>query len=673
MVQTPTSKIASINYLCLPARGFFPSLLPMFLSSVYETLVLSTDKPSTITVLKDYFKAEITLYHPCYIDRVNIKVLCLGSEIRYKADGKHLIRNKGRFKWGSLRRFQKVRTLSTFGKNWGLFDRGCLDPSGRKRKCGDFREGRFRILEMRNFEVLAACLNMKYMAHSEKLIFFPGSFIFSGLTGLCSIGLVSQLKNVAILIIASIIEEGVLNDRVLNVAILKILDVAILHHAKFDVKKYQTFLSLVSQAPFFCGLSQVLVGIDDAYTFFLSLTLANKLILKANILKLIFSHFYLSLFPDCIIWFQRLSHLCLLFFIYRFYDSRDIPSLLSEILKIIPLCSLLIFPSLQRISAILSIFNQMETFSDQCLNCIGLYNKKEILPKAALLESAQNATSSTPLKQTDLRPLKEKFPSHPPLMTNQTSQINIPIQPSSPRKLAAVQRYPPHLPWENDGELNCTTADLMLRPRNFQKAPGRRGLDSGAYTYNLLHNKPDGVLNAARLVGCPEFGHIKDFVLNVAILRTVDTILHMYTLKTPSFKKARTTSSFCLLVMPQLDTCRSCFSEFLFFCLIAKLKNPLVSGLSQNCIQWPLIHMGYMGPVQFPKKFKKLIIWVYKSVNLKNKTIKSAISPRFLANTIFNSQCKMEFSPYQLLQDFFPRTEMMNWPTALHFKKIISK
>ncbi|KNZ44084.1 hypothetical protein VP01_951g4 [Puccinia sorghi] len=82
-----------------------------------------------------------------------------------------------------------------------------------------------------------------------------------------------------------------------------------------------------SQAPFCCGIAQVLVWPDHWYTqpthmsfssCFLSLTLANQLTFQANILKSSVSH-YISLFPDCIIWFQRLPHLCLLFFIFRNY------------------------------------------------------------------------------------------------------------------------------------------------------------------------------------------------------------------------------------------------------------------------------------------------------------------------------------------------------------------
>ncbi|KNZ59742.1 hypothetical protein VP01_166g4 [Puccinia sorghi] len=89
--------------------------------------------------------------------------------------------------------------------------------------------------------------------------------------------------------------------------------------------------NVMSQAPFCSGLSQVPVGPENAYwmshcytqstlescSCLLSLTLANHSTLQEKILKSSLSHFDLSLFPDCIIWFQRLPHLCLLFVICR--------------------------------------------------------------------------------------------------------------------------------------------------------------------------------------------------------------------------------------------------------------------------------------------------------------------------------------------------------------------
>ncbi|KNZ46016.1 hypothetical protein VP01_761g2 [Puccinia sorghi] len=55
-----------------------------------------------------------------------------------------------------------------------------------------------------------------------------------------------------------------------------------------------------SQAPICCGLDQVWVGPDDAYSCLLSLTLANQLTLQGNILESSGSNLYLSLFSDFI-------------------------------------------------------------------------------------------------------------------------------------------------------------------------------------------------------------------------------------------------------------------------------------------------------------------------------------------------------------------------------------
>ncbi|KNZ57255.1 hypothetical protein VP01_219g1 [Puccinia sorghi] len=175
-------------------------------------------------------------------------------------------------------------------------------------------------------------------------------------------------------------------------------------------------------------------------SFLLSLTLANQLTLQANILKSSVSHFHLDLFPDCIIWFQRLHHLLLLFVICRYCDSNSIPSIITEPLNIIHLFSLLIFPSLPRISSSLSVFNRMDKFSNQCLNSMGLYNKHK-----HTVSSRQHYHKLTGLlhsctfsvTQTNLRPLKQKSPSHTPLMPTQTSEITLPVQTSSPRNLVA--------------------------------------------------------------------------------------------------------------------------------------------------------------------------------------------------------------------------------------------
>ncbi|KNZ52456.1 putative signal peptide protein [Puccinia sorghi] len=102
----------------------------------------------------------------------------------------------------------------------GIFDRGCLDPSGRKRKCGDFREfegcsrgdsedwnwsGLISVVVLLSWENLneerMACLSIKSMAHSKKLS--------------------CQLENVAILIKAPVM----ITDSVLNVVILRMASI----------------------------------------------------------------------------------------------------------------------------------------------------------------------------------------------------------------------------------------------------------------------------------------------------------------------------------------------------------------------------------------------------------------------------------------------------------------
>ncbi|KNZ64110.1 uncharacterized protein VP01_1065g7 [Puccinia sorghi] len=122
------------------------------------------------------------------------------------------------------------------------------------------------------------------------------------------------------------------------------------------------------------------------FSFLLSLTLTNQLTLQEKILKSSVNDFYLSLFPSCIILFQRITHICIISGIFRYYDSHCISPLLSEPLYIIHLFSLLIFPILPRISASCSMLNQMDEFSNQCLNCIGPYNKHKRTVRQTMAE-----------------------------------------------------------------------------------------------------------------------------------------------------------------------------------------------------------------------------------------------------------------------------------------------
>ncbi|KNZ44082.1 hypothetical protein VP01_951g2 [Puccinia sorghi] len=107
------------------------------------------------------------------------------------------------------------------------------------------------------------------------------------------------------------------------------------HHAKLYVKTFQLkgreSQILFQHTPLF--LMYVL-----RFSFHFSvliLTLANHPTLQAKILTSSVSHFYLSLFPDCIIWFQILPNLCLLFVM----GSAFIPLRLCLMLQyLIPTC-----------------------------------------------------------------------------------------------------------------------------------------------------------------------------------------------------------------------------------------------------------------------------------------------------------------------------------------------
>ncbi|KNZ49549.1 hypothetical protein VP01_4944g1 [Puccinia sorghi] len=133
---------------------------------------------------------------------------------------------------------QVQRTLSTFGKNCGIFDRGCLDPITKllhELQSLKVVPGEIQKIGTGQDQFLMACLNIKSMAHSKKVIFFPSPFLSPGkpgFSGLCCIGLFSQLENVAILIKApdgfhylSILKASLMwpNKGWHHVAILKIV------------------------------------------------------------------------------------------------------------------------------------------------------------------------------------------------------------------------------------------------------------------------------------------------------------------------------------------------------------------------------------------------------------------------------------------------------------------
>ncbi|KNZ50257.1 hypothetical protein VP01_4521g1 [Puccinia sorghi] len=158
----------------------------------------------------------------------------------------------------------------------------------------------------------------------------------------------------------------------------------VLYHSNFNVKICQVFLSLVSQAPFCYGISQLMVGPDDVYSCLLSLTLANQLTLKAKILK---SSEVISFFPSSL-----LELFCftgyLIFVFYNLVSAGTMTQIISPLslsyavlsfpLNIIHCFSLLVFPGLPSLSSSHSKVNQMDKFSNQCPNCIVLYNKKKV-------------------------------------------------------------------------------------------------------------------------------------------------------------------------------------------------------------------------------------------------------------------------------------------------------
>ena len=178
------------------------------------------------------------------------------------------------------------------------------------------------------------------------------------------------------------------------------------------------------------------------------------------------------------------------------------------------------------------MFNRMDKFSNQCFNCMGLYNKHKhtvssrqhyhkehsMLPQASLgipVVNRSTACLHSFSQANSPQNTQTKIPIKSPLMPTQTSQITIPLQPFSARHLVKDSPPPPIClgkmmeKWIMDEDsqalinrcwaslsgawawLNCTNADLMFRHRHCQIAPGKRGLDSGVYTFNnLLHNTP---------------------------------------------------------------------------------------------------------------------------------------------------------------------------------------
>ncbi|KNZ57351.1 hypothetical protein VP01_2180g1 [Puccinia sorghi] len=110
----------------------------------------------------------------------------------------------------------------------------------------------------------------------------------------------------------------------------------------------------------------------------------------------------------------------------KYYDSHHTSFLLSEVspqnYPSFPLAHL----SLPRISASLSIFNRMDKCSNQCPNCMGLYNKhKDNFSSRQHYHEAHSMQTQAPLLIPVVnRPLNQKSPSPPPLMPTQTSQIN---------------------------------------------------------------------------------------------------------------------------------------------------------------------------------------------------------------------------------------------------------
>ncbi|KNZ52935.1 hypothetical protein VP01_3396g1 [Puccinia sorghi] len=166
------------------------------------------------------------------------------------------------------------------------------------------------------------------------------------------------------------------------------------------------FLPLMSQAPFCCGLAQVAVGPDDAQWMSHWYTQPNH-----------FNSGQPTYFAS-----KHSQIKCHLIFFFSLLSEGTMTHIVTHLsslrypLNIIHLFYLLIFPSLPRISASLSMFNLMDKSSNQFLNCMGLYKKHKLTvsssqhyhkvhsmqPQAPLWITAVNRSSAC-LHLNDLR------------------------------------------------------------------------------------------------------------------------------------------------------------------------------------------------------------------------------------------------------------------------------
>ncbi|KNZ56292.1 putative signal peptide protein [Puccinia sorghi] len=196
----------------------------------------------------------------------------------------------------------------------------------------------------------------------------------------------------------------------------------------------------VSQVPFCCGLAQVLVGPDDQLLAESNFGQLTNISSKHSQIKQ--SHFYLSLFLACIILFQRTPHLCLLFVCSAFIPLRSLFDILSS--------THLSSPSTL---SLLSSFSSSPVFQGylpvpQCLTrrtrflisvstaLVFTTNTKILSPQCGTITKSAACLHSFSQANSPQTP-QTRIPIKSPLMPTQTSQITIPLQPSSPRKLVA--------------------------------------------------------------------------------------------------------------------------------------------------------------------------------------------------------------------------------------------
>ncbi|KNZ47840.1 hypothetical protein VP01_609g3 [Puccinia sorghi] len=229
------------------------------------------------------------------------------------------------------------------------------------------------------------------------------------------------------------------------------------------------FLSLVIQAPLFCGLAQVTKFLAESsngqptyfeskhsqikYKSFLSFSVPCLYYLASKATSSLYSLWYLQCFHSSkVVLNDTIS-------------SNDLPR--PSTLSILAACSSsLVFqgyiPVAQFLTGWTSFLISVSTaLHTQC-------NLKHPQSGSQYLTGLLHACTHS-VKQTHLRPLKERYPSHPLLIPTKTSQMMIPIQPSSPRNLVAVK----FLGFLSMVELQ--NANLMLRPSHFKQAPGKRG------------------------------------------------------------------------------------------------------------------------------------------------------------------------------------------------------